>query len=101
MFTPKRICKNCTKGTLLSINNDVLCKAKGIVSPDYVCSAHRFAPSSKISSNTPKCIDCEFFITAEGQAPIGNCDLFSTRKTDGSVKNTCSKFQKSTTRNAG
>ena len=43
----KRVCNNCLKGTAISLNGDILCIEKGVVSADYVCSKHRFMPALK------------------------------------------------------
>lgn len=92
MFNTKRCCANCVKGTAVSLNTDILCRENGIVSPDFKCSNHRFVPVTKESSNTPKCIECHHFIIKNKDSSIGVCKLFSVRQTDGSVKNSCSKF---------
>lgn len=93
MFIQKRSCLNCIKGTQVPINKDILCREKGIVSPDYVCTGHRFSPITKPSTSSKKCIDCSYFILSENQGSLGTCKLFSTRKADGTIKNACSKFE--------
>ncbi|MDF2523760.1 MAG: hypothetical protein K0R31_1401 [Clostridiales bacterium] len=95
----KNTCSNCIKGTAISINNDILCRENGAVSPNFVCSKHHMAPVVIKASrdNGYKCIDCENFIIAENsenEAPIGLCRLFSVRQFDGNHKNACSKFEK-------
>lgn len=97
MFKQKKSCINCIKGTSIAVNEDILCREKGAVSPDYVCSKHRFAPVNKSSKDLSyKCINCEnFIINEEAQSPnIGLCQLFSVRQFDGTNKNACSKFAK-------
>ncbi len=95
-YTQKRLCKNCMKGTTICVNNDILCREKGIVSPDYVCSNHRFQPEPKSFKEMDlKCIDCEHFILSVNTKDLktyGVCHLFSVRKCDGSKKKACSKF---------
>ncbi len=97
----KRSCRNCIRGTAITVNNDILCKDKGAVSPDYVCSKHRFIPEPKsYKEMNLKCIDCENFIVsgsaAKGARALGLCQLFSVRQFDGKEKNACSKFVKKT-----
>lgn len=95
----ERSCKNCIKGTLISVNGDILCSIKGAVSPDYVCSKHRFMPDVQLSKEVKnKCIDCEFFILASDteseERCIGLCQLFTVRQYNGMEKNACSKFSR-------
>ncbi|AUS98057.1 hypothetical protein CDQ84_15570 [Clostridium thermosuccinogenes] len=95
----ERSCKNCIKGTLISVNGDILCSIKGAVSPDYVCSKHRFMPIVQLSGEgRNKCADCEFFIlmseNKEEHKYIGLCQLFTVRQFNGLEKNACSKFSK-------
>lgn len=97
MFKQKKSCSNCIRGTSITVNEDILCREKGAVSPDYVCSKHRFAPVNKGSTDlSSKCINCEnFILNEEAQSPnIGLCQLFSVRQFDGTSKNACSKFVK-------
>jgi hypothetical protein len=95
----KKSCSNCIKGTPLPINNDVFCREKGIVSPDYSCFKHRFMPEPKsFKEMNYKCIDCQNFIVnirlSDISRSIGLCQLFSVRQFDGQHKNACSKFVK-------
>lgn len=95
----KRSCSNCIKGSIIAVNNDILCREKGAVSPDYVCPGHRWIPERKsIKDQNYKCIDCENFIlnakSADDTFPIGVCQLFSVRQFNGTQKNACSKFVK-------
>ncbi|MCX7708249.1 MAG: hypothetical protein N2484_00175 [Clostridia bacterium] len=94
---PRKSCSNCIKGRPITVNNDILCREKGIVTPDYVCMRHRYMPQSKSTRNeNSKCIDCENFIvevfTSDNSSTIGLCQLFSVRQFDGTTKNACSKF---------
>ena len=95
---PKRSCSNCIKGTSISINNDILCREKGVVSQDYVCLRHRFMPEPRNIKGENKCIDCEYFIVEvynpSGVSSFGLCQLLTYRQYDGSKKNACSKFIK-------
>jgi len=91
----KKSCGNCIKATSIPVNNDLLCREKGAVSPDYVCKRHRFAPAPKVATYVKnKCINCENFIlnTASTNTTTGLCQLFSVRQFDGAEKNACSKF---------
>lgn len=95
----KKSCMNCIKGTVVTVNNDILCREKGIVSPDYACRKHRALPDAKsFKERNYKCIDCENFILnikcVDGESHIGLCQLFSVREYDGKEKNACSKFVK-------
>lgn len=95
----KKSCSSCIKGTVVSVNNDILCREKGIVSPDYVCRKHRSIPEAKsFKEMNYKCSECENFIlnskSKESGTTIGLCQLFSVREFDGREKNACSKFVK-------
>lgn len=95
----KRSCNNCLKGTAISLNCDILCIEKGVVSADYVCSKHRFMPALKsIKRKINTCVDCENFIifdtTNIEDRAVGICQLFTVRKYDGKTKRVCSKFVK-------
>ena len=95
----KKFCSNCVKGMPISINKDILCRERGVVSPDYVCSKHRFMPEPKTYRDLNyKCIECSFFTVEEADQEnsptLGLCQLFSVRKYDGSLKSACSKFSK-------
>lgn len=94
-----RSCKNCLKGSRLELNNDVLCREKGIVSADYCCYSHRFFILEDFSKlQFFRCCDCEFFVfhSHETINTYGVCDLFSVRKCDGAVKKACSRFVRRT-----
>lgn len=90
-------CGNCMYGVRVSINNDILCRLKGVVSRDYSCGKHRMNPVRKpFIEVRSKCADCEFFILT-GKNPdspqaIGYCQLFTVREYAGDQKNACSKF---------
>jgi hypothetical protein len=99
MYKAKRCCANCVKGIALTLNTDILCREKGVVSPDFECSSHRYAPIVKDSSNAPKCLECRFFNTKSPDSSIGVCKIFSVRQTDGSAKKACSKFEKKNIKN--
>lgn len=93
----KKSCGNCLKGIAISVNSDILCRVNGAVSPDYVCSRHKFAPEQKsFKEQNYKCIDCEHFLyepkIGEIENTIGLCEMFSVRKFDGLQKKACSKF---------
>ena len=95
----KRTCSNCIKGTAIAINSDILCREKGAVSPDYICTKHRNIPDSKsYKEMNYRCIDCEYFIlnalSSDDPSTIGLCQLFSVRQYNGKQKNICSKFTK-------
>jgi hypothetical protein len=94
----KKSCSNCIKGAAVSVNNDILCREKGIVSHDYVCRKHRFIPEAKsFKEMNYKCIDCENFIINNKNSEsssVGLCQLFSVREFNGEQKNACSKFVK-------
>lgn len=95
----KKTCSNCIKGKKIPVNDDIFCLVKGAVTPDFVCSQHKFAPikKSKMKDMGPKCIDCINFVTRNNNPDdlnIGVCRLFSVRLFDGTLKNACSKFQK-------
>jgi len=94
-----RSCSNCLKGTAITINNDILCIEKGVVSQDYVCSKHRFIPEfNSLKRRINTCLDCENFIVYDTskieEKAYGICQLFTVRKYDGKQKNACSKFVK-------
>ncbi len=91
-------CSNCIKGAPVLVNNDILCREKGVVSPDYSCIRHKFIPESKTYKEMNfKCIDCQYFIinaVPEENVSKGLCRLFSVRQYIGEQKNACSKFIK-------
>ncbi len=98
MLESKRTCSNCIKGTKIAVNSDILCRENGVVSPDYICSNHRFAPKEKTFKELNyKCIDCENFIeinNLKSHSSIGICQLFSVRRFDGFKRSACSKLIK-------
>ena len=86
-------------GSVIRINGDILCRYKGVVTPDYVCSRHRYAATpidTKAHGN--KCYYCEFFVrdleNSDSFEAVGHCRLFSVRKYNGREKNGCSKFSR-------
>lgn len=97
MFKQKKSCINCRIGKTIAVNNDILCKYRGVVSLDYVCSKYKYRPEVKPFNDTYyKCIDCENFIldasNSKGTSAVGLCNLFSVRQYNGKQKNACSKF---------
>lgn len=94
-------CSNCIKGVRINVNKDILCKTKGAVSLDFVCSRYKPITAVKgIAKQASRCVDCEFFIldaaNKDGLPAIGFCQLFTVRQFDGEQKNACSKFCKKT-----
>lgn len=93
----KRLCQSCINGTVMRINNDILCRYNGAVSSDYSCSKHRLNPEFK-SESLSKCRDCGFFIPSQIESTdiseTGHCKLFTVRQYNGSKRNACSKFIK-------
>lgn len=92
-------CSSCARGIKMSINKDILCKLKGVVSRDFVCAKYlRKSGVWSASERTSKCIECEFFITSrnetEQNTSTGYCQLFTVRYYNGEVKSACSKFCK-------
>lgn len=93
-----RTCANCVRGSAVIVNNDILCREKGIVSSDYTCGKHRFSPETKSYKDMNyKCINCDNFIINYQEGDIGNqglgvCQLFSVREFNGFQKKACSKF---------
>jgi hypothetical protein len=87
------------RGMHININSDILCKVKGAVSQDFVCSKYKPIPEPETGSLLKyKCYDCEFFIKNE-DAPeefykTGFCQLFTVRQYNGELKNACSKFSR-------
>lgn len=93
----KKSCSNCLKGKPVGINNDIFCREKGIVSPDFCCSRHRFLPETKPAKEQKyMCIDCANFTVVAGKSNKneGVCELFRVRPFDGCQKSACSKFVK-------
>lgn len=98
MSIHKKSCGNCLRGTKITVNHDILCILYGAVSYDYVCSKHKFSPSSaKARVKSLKCSDCTHFIhisQEENGGEIGYCHMFTVRHYNGSLKKVCSKFSK-------
>lgn len=91
----RRMCLNCIKGRPVGMNNDVLCREKGIVSWNFCCPKHRFFfKEDLMQRETQRCCNCEFFLFHPHpyNPSYGVCGLFSVRKCDGSTKKACSKF---------
>ena len=91
-------CNSCIIGRSIAINNNILCKYKGIVSYDYSCSKYKKSSTHQNTINIYKCYDCQFFNLKEVETDkfdrIGLCQLFSVRYYDGNSKKACSKFTK-------
>ena len=113
-------CNNCVRGIKININKDILCKIHGIVSRDFRCAKYiRRVETWSSFDYKPKCIECEFFISAQDepanspdeemiQQPLyeaeqdqsmGYCQLFTVRQFDGERKTACSKFCQRSERN--
>jgi len=95
----RKTCDNCIRGMRIPVNDDILCREKGAVSPDYVCTRHKQDPMSNYRQGVPnKCAECEYFIGSpdshEDGSMIGLCRLFSVRQYDGTRKKACSKFSR-------
>jgi len=96
-------CATCARGIEMRVNKDILCKIKGVVSPDFVCTRYiRKVGAWSAGKRVPKCIECEFFITSDSKyacdSGYGYCQLFTVRSYNGEVKSACSKFSKKTVR---
>lgn len=92
-----KCCKNCIKGIPVKIRNEILCREKGIVSPDYCCSRFMaFEPDALHKHMGYRCCDCvHFTFTPNSQnSNYGVCSMFSVRQFDGTEKKACSKFKK-------
>ncbi|NJD02539.1 MAG: hypothetical protein FIA99_08085 [Ruminiclostridium sp.] len=90
-------CRKCIYGLTNSVNRDILCRIKGVVSQDFTCSKYKVVSTARgIHTQKNKCMECEFYITdaANSLEPItiGFCQLFTVRKFNGGMKNACSKF---------
>lgn len=113
-------CSNCVRGIKININRDILCKIHGIVSMDFRCAKYiRRVETWSSFDYKPKCIECEFFISAKNEPAnspddelikqplydaeldpsMGYCQLFTVRQFDGERKTACSKFCQKSERN--
>lgn len=94
----KKRCSNCLIGRKMVINSDILCVINGVVSEDYLCSRHRFAPLMETKNTISyKCCDCRYFIQLsidENGGLMGYCHMFTVRHYNGSLRKICSKFEK-------
>lgn len=85
-------------GKSININDDILCKYKGVVSRDYSCSKFKKMPVVYSTIKINKCIECNFFnlksLDSNSADSMGLCQLFSVRYFDGNYKKACSKFSK-------
>ncbi|NLX78240.1 MAG: hypothetical protein GXZ01_12905 [Clostridiaceae bacterium] len=98
-----KCCKNCIKGIHVGIRNEILCREKGIVSPDFCCSRFMgFEPETLQKHLGYRCSDCIHFTFMPDlrNSNYGVCSMFSVRKVDGSEKKACSKFKKKGKRSA-
>ena len=90
-----KCCNNCDRGAPLHLTKDILCKYRGVVTPDYVCHRYKELCSSKkqIQYN---CTHCEYFLVNLNQEDenIGQCKMFSAREFDGRSRNACTKFSR-------
>ena len=78
----RKSCSNCIKGTGIAVNNDILCRENGAVSPDYVCSKHRSMPVQKsFKEQNYKCIKCEL------SEWLGSSLVFEINHIDGNNSN--------------
>lgn len=94
----EKSCRSCSHGMRMVVNKDILCKIRGAVSPEYLCTRYK-----AIEDSDPQvykrfnCIECEnFLIKIDKNSPktgIGICSLFSVRYFDGKSRNACSKFE--------
>lgn len=91
-------CSSCRKGIRININSDILCRIKGVVTPDFVCTKFKEMSNPKINTAQKyKCVDCEFFIQDRAPDVLANtgfCQLFTVRYYNGRTKNACSKFSR-------
>lgn len=95
-----KCCGNCERGIPLHLTRDILCRYRGVVTPDYVC--FKYKNSTDKGSNQQvsyKCAHCEYFLVQldSPNQNIGKCKLFSAREYDGNTRNACSKFSKKIT----
>lgn len=96
-----KCCKNCIKGISVGMNNEVICRDKGIVSGDFYCSGFMsFDLDSLQKLLNYHCSDCAHFTFYPNSHTnnYGVCSMFSVRKCDGSKKKACSKFTKKKSR---
>lgn len=89
-------CNNCERGLPLNLTKDILCKYRGVVTPDYVCMKYKNASDLSSSQINYSCIHCEYFLVQldTPNENFGKCKLFSAREFDGTTRNVCSKFSK-------
>jgi hypothetical protein len=94
---PTKCCNSCNRGIPLHLTKDILCKYRGVVTPDYVCSKYKdFSEADTDKQISFKCIHCEYFLVRldSPSEDVGKCKLFSAREFDGTTRNVCSKFSK-------
>ena len=93
----ERCCKNCIRGIPVGIRNEILCREKGIVLPNFCCSSYMSFEIESLQRHLGyRCSDCVYFSFSSNTniEYFGVCSLFSVRYCDGSTRKTCSKFQK-------
>jgi hypothetical protein len=98
-----KCCKNCIRGIPVGLNNEILCREKGIVTANYSCPRFMaFELDSLQRQLDYRCSDCAHFILAPDShnSNYGVCGMFSVRKCDGSKRKACSKFIKKNIRTA-
>lgn len=96
-------CRSCIRGVAIGIRNEILCREKGVVSPNYSCNRFMaFDQDSLKRQISLRCSDClHFTFTPDTHnSNYGVCSLFSVRKCDGSQKKACSKFTRRSSRTA-
>lgn len=94
---PVKCCNNCKRGTPINLTRNVLCRYRGIVTPDYVCFKYKSVTDSSEGKQTEyKCVHCDYFMVEldKPNQNIGMCKLFSAREFDGTTRTSCSKFSK-------
>jgi hypothetical protein len=98
-----RSCRNCIRGIAIGIRNEILCREKGVVSPNYTCNRFMGFDMEPLQRQMDyHCSDCLYFtFTPDSHnSNYGVCSMFSVRKCDGSQKKACSKFTKRSSRTA-
>ena len=98
-----RSCNNCIRGIAIGIRNEILCREKGVVSPNYTCSRFMAFNMDILHRRVDNhCSDCVHFtfMPDPHNSNYGVCSMFSVRKCDGSRKKACSKFTKRDSRTA-
>lgn len=94
-----KCCNNCVRGTSLHLTKDILCKYRGVVTPDYVCFRYKGSAGAVAGAELQlvfKCTHCEYFLVQldSPDQNVGKCKLFSARDYNGNTRNACSKFSR-------